>query len=654
MTLEELIVSVGINTDELTTGAQGAADEVGGSLGGIAALGAGAAVGGLFVMGLTNAMDASAANTKLANQLGLSEQEAARAGDVAGEVFSAGFGESIGGVNDSIQAVVSSVGGMGELTDAELKSMTTSALMLAETFELDVADAAQAAGAMINNGLAKDGTEAFDVLTVAAQNLPKQMLADIPATVNEYGKHWSRIGLDAQDAMGMMSQYVKAGGRDIDQAGDVLHEFARITSEETDKAADAFKGLGLPAKEMLAEIHKGGEPAKKALQTTIEALRGVDDQGKQSALAVELFGDMAGEGADALWAMDPATAASSNGMGDVKGAAEAANAAMAASPAQSMEAIMRTLATTLGELLGPALKIVGDFLAAHPGLIKVLVPILLGLALAIGIAVIAQWAWNAALWAFPGTWIIAGIIALIAIIILIVVYWDEIAAATGRVWDWIVGKLGTAWQWIKDAVAAAWNWVVQKTTAAWNWIVADVDEAVDDLMRIVNWIGAIPGKVAGWFGQVVSWIAGLPGKIRSAASGMWDGISSSFRSMVNSLISGWNNLSFTIGGGSIMGVSIPSLTLSTPNIPMLAEGGITTGATLAMIGEGAEQEAVLPLSKLDSLLRSAAGPRRAGDGGGNTIRVVYDASGGTSALRTALQEIVRIEAGGDVQEAFGQ
>lgn len=209
-TLEELLVQIGIDTDELTAGAQGAADEVEGSLGGIQAAGAGAMVGGLFAMGLANAMDATAANGKLARQLGLSEDEAKRAGTIAGDVFSAGFGESIDGVNESIQAVVSSMGGMSNVTDAELKSMTTSALMLADTFELDVADAAQAAGAMISNGLVKDGAEAFDVLTVAAQNLPKQMLEDIPATVNEYGKHWSRIGLDAKDAFGMMAQYVKA------------------------------------------------------------------------------------------------------------------------------------------------------------------------------------------------------------------------------------------------------------------------------------------------------------------------------------------------------------------------------------------------------------------------------------------------------------
>ncbi|MFB7225243.1 phage tail tape measure protein [Streptomyces sp. NPDC056227] len=647
-TLEELLVSIGIDTEELTTGAQGAADDVESSLGGIGALGAGAAVGGLFAMGLANAMDASAANTKLANQLGLSEQEAARAGDVAGEVFSAGFGESIDGVNESIQSVVSAMGGMGNVTDDELKSMTTSALMLASTFEIDVADAATSAGALINNGLAKDGKEAFDVLTTAAQNLPKSMLEDIPATVTEYGKHWARIGLDAKDAFGMMSQYVKAGGRDIDQAGDVLHEFARITSEETDKAAAAFKGLGLPAKQMLADIHKGGEPAKAALQKTIEALRGVKDTGKQSALAVELFGDMAGEGADALWAMDPATAATSGGMEDVKGAAEKANAAMAASPAQSMESIMRTLATTIGDMLGPALKIIGDFLKEHPTLIKVLVPILLGLALAIGIAVIAQWAWNTALWAFPGTWIIAGIIALIAIIVLIVVYWDEIAAATGRAWDWIVGKLSDVWDWITGKVGEVWDWITGKTGDAWDWITGKVSDAVDQVMGAVDFLGKLPGRVGGWLGDMVDWVAGLPGRIGRAASGMWDSIVSNFKNAVNQLIWMWNNLSFTLGGGSFMGISIPSVTLNTPDIPYLAAGGVTTGPTLAMIGEGAEQEAVLPLSKLDGMLRSVAGSVRSTGGQPREQRLVLEVVGAENEFTEFFRNVVRTKGGGDV------
>lgn len=68
------------------------------------------------------------------------------------------------------------------------------------------------------------------------------------------------------------------------------------------------------------------------------------------------------------------------------------------------------------------------------------------------------------------------------------------------------------------------------------------------------------------------------------------------------------------------------LSFSFPEIPMLAEGGVATGPTLAMIGEGAESEAVLPLSKLDSLLSSAASSGYAGGGGGGDIHVTYSPS----------------------------
>ena len=42
-------------------------------------------------------------------------------------------------------------------------------------------------------------------------------------------------------------------------------------------------------------------------------------------------------------------------------------------------------------------------------------------------------------------------------------------------------------------------------------------------------------------------------------------------------------------------------------VPFMASGGVTTGATLAMIGEGKEREAVLPLSRLNAMLHNASG-----------------------------------------------
>lgn len=64
---------------------------------------------------------------------------------------------------------------------------------------------------------------------------------------------------------------------------------------------------------------------------------------------------------------------------------------------------------------------------------------------------------------------------------------------------------------------------------------------------------------------------------------------------INSLISGFNSIGFDLpdflGGGS-WHPSIP--TIPTVNLPRLANGGVTTGMTIAEIGE-AEREAVLPL-----------------------------------------------------------
>ncbi|GHI91270.1 phage tail tape measure protein [Streptomyces olivaceus] len=643
-TLEELLVSVGINTDDLTAGADGAADDVESSLGGIQTAAAGAAVGGMFVAGLTAAMDLQNVETRLQNQLGLTEDEAARAGDAAGRVYAAGWGESMEEVGDALGTVSKAMGGVGDLSDAEMDDLTKKALMLGETFELDVGESANAAGKMIQLGMAKDGKEAFDILTAAAQELPAMMRDDIPKVIEEYGKHFERMGIDGKTAFGMLSQYVQAGGRDIDQAADVIHEFARITSEETDRAKDAFKALGLDSGQMLTAIGKGGDDAEAALGKTLEALRGVKDPAKQAALGIELFGDMAGEGNDALWAMDPATAAAAGGMDNVAGAADRATESAEAS--KSLEAIWRTMSVTLGELLQPALEFLAGFMQENPGLVKILAIALLALGVAIGLAVVAQWAWNTALWAFPGTWIIAGILALIAIVILCIAYWDEISAAAGRAWDWIARKTGEGADWVERTIDEKLALVRSIWNACWGAVEDMTADAINYVLGAVDWLGSIPGKAAYYFGKLIGYFAGLPGQIGRIASGMWDSIVWNFKNAVNQLIWMWNGLSFTLGGGSFMGVDIPTVTLSTPDLPYLAEGGVTTGPTLAMIGEGREQEAVLPLSKLESLLNSGApAVARVESGGG---RFVFELRGGSRAFREFFQESVRVTAGGNV------
>lgn len=177
-----------------------------------------------------------------------------------------------------------------------------------------------------------------------------------------------------------------------------------------------------------------------------------------------------------------------------------------------------------GDLLGGIMTLGGGLADLAGGISAFVIPVF-------GQLIASTWAWTAALLANPITWIVLGILALIAVIILLVVYWDEIAAATA-----------TAWSWIKESAGKGVDWVKEK---------------VNDF---------------------VGWFKALPGRISDAASGLFDGLKDAWKSAANWIIDKWNNFSLTIGGGSIAGIDIPEVTLSTPNLPRLHTGGRVPGA----------------------------------------------------------------------------
>lgn len=219
-----------------------------------------------------------------------------------------------------------------------------------------------------------------------------------------------------------------------------------------------------------------------------------------------------------------------------------------------------------------------------------------------GVATAATWAMNAAWLASPITWIVLAIVALIAIIVLVATktkffqnVWNAVWSFLKRVGAWFAGPFA-------DFFVRLW----QKITQAFNKIKADVTSRINAVKTILtvlyNHARSQFDKVINKGKDLVSWFRALPGRVKGALSNIFSPLWSSFKGAVNRVIAGWNNLSFTIGGGSVFGVDIPSVTVSTPNIPYLASGALVTGPTLAMIGEGREDEVVAPLSKVPDLV----------------------------------------------------
>lgn len=190
--------------------------------------------------------------------------------------------------------------------------------------------------------------------------------------------------------------------------------------------------------------------------------------------------------------------------------------------------------------------------------------------------------------------------------------WEGIKTAAGAVMDWLksaFSSLGTffseTWAKFKDAGARAWESI--KT---------------------------IFGNVAGFFKEKFSaaWTAvkNIFSTGGAVFSGIVDGISSAFKGIVNTLIRGINRVvAIPFGaintaldklrGASILGATpfsgLP--TISVPEIPELATGGIVNRATQAIIGE-AGKEAVLPLERNTGWMDMLA-ERLAEKGGGVTV-----------------------------------
>ncbi|MFD5050881.1 phage tail tape measure protein [Streptomyces tendae] len=632
---------VGASADEAAQGAEEAAAEVEGSFKNIAAGAAGVAVGGLFAAGLQSAMDARAANAKITNQLGLTAEESARAGKVAGEVFKAGFSDSLEGVNEALAGVTANIGGMGKATDAELAQMTKSALALAETFGYDVNEATQAVGTLLKTGLARDGEEAFDLLTAAARKLPPAMQEELPVLTREYGEFFKQLGFTGPEMMGILAQAAKNPTFEIDKMGDALKEFTLLMAD-TDAVTEPLKELKLDVGEIQKLMNEGR--GTEAFDMVIEALRGVEDQTKRTRLQAALFGGPGEDMGNSLLNLKATGADAAAGLDQAAGASKDLTASV--EEAKTFDSVWRNISTTLGEALAPALSKVSDFMTEHPELVKVLVPLVFLLAAAFALVAVSVWAANAAFWANPITWIVLLIVGLLAILALIILRWDEVKAATLDAWEWIQSGVGDGVDWVQEKIE---GWLALLRFAwdtAWSWVEGKTTDTIDSVLGAVDWLASIPGDVASYFGDVINYLAGLPGRIGRIASGMWESIVWEFKNAINQLIWMWNSLSFTLGGGSFMGVDIPTVTLSTPDIPYLAEGGITTGPTLAMIGEGAEQEAVLPLSKLQSLLNTTA-PAVARVEPADR-RLVLELRGGSRAFREFFQESVTAATGGDV------
>ncbi|CUP72716.1 phage tail tape measure protein [Clostridium baratii] len=182
--------------------------------------------------------------------------------------------------------------------------------------------------------------------------------------------------------------------------------------------------------------------------------------------------------------------------------------------------------------------------------------------------------------------------------------------------EWFRNGVQAVWSKIKSVFVGFANFLSGAFTTDWTTKLGLLGVPLNNFFGTVK---AIFNGVKGVFNGLITFFKGVfTGNWREAFQGLSDVVSNIFgmiggviKAPINAAISGINWVISSING---IGFDVPSWVpgiggshfgIDLPQIPMLENGGIVTKATLAMVGEGKEHEAVMPLSKLDRLVTNS-------------------------------------------------
>lgn len=482
----------------------------------------GAIAGASTVLG-NFANDYNKSLNSLSVSTGATKAETEELGKVIKDVYSDNFGDSFKEVSDTLGVVIKTL----DLTGDELKNVTEYAFGFRDAFGYDVSESIRAAKALMDNF----GLSAEDSFNLMVQGEQKGLdySGELIDNINEYSVQFKKLGFTAEDMFNIFESGAQTGAWNLDKIGDAIKEFSIRAIDGSNTTIEGFEKLGLNADEMASKFARGGDSAKDAFYKVVESINAMQDPVEQSIVGVDLFGTMWEDlGPEVVGHLGDIK----NGFDATTDSAKKMNEIRYNDLGSGLKGLWREIQTEalepLNNELMPKFKEVYEKVKEHMPQIKDtlkgvfdiisdvviflldngdwLVPLILGIAAAIGTLNLGLWAMNTALLANPVVLIAAGIVAaigaIIAIGVLVMKNWDDIKAKCEQVWgalkeDWNGFVDGVKLKWdafklfwrnIVDALKQDWNNFVDGLKLKWATITAPFRAVADKIKEIWNGI----------------------------------------------------------------------------------------------------------------------------------------------------------------------
>lgn len=337
------------------------------SLAGVAALGL--AAGAVLANAIADGMEQEAHQDLIQAKLGINEETARRIGIVSGASYSNGWGESVAANMDGIAAAMQAGLLNGEEDTKTMQRTIDQLNIVSQLMGEEVPAVARAAGKSIQNGIAKDGVEAMDLLAASQRN-SLNVSEDLLDSQVEYSTQLRALGLEGAEGWALVSQGVKGGARDTDVVIDSLKELKLRATDGTAAAEEGFAKLNVNAAEFKTAMNEGGTASRDMIATVLRNLNQITDPVDKNAAALALFGTKFEDIQGAAFKMNLDTAVKE--FGNVTGAAQLAGDTMSSNTASSFETAKRSIETSsadiklaLAQAFGPALTDMATWVTEH-------------------------------------------------------------------------------------------------------------------------------------------------------------------------------------------------------------------------------------------------------------------------------------------------
>lgn len=512
----------------------------------------------------------------------------------AAEDLEAVYGKVAGSIVGDFADIGSAVGEINTrfgYTGDKLEKASLDFEKFATITGVDAKDAVQSVSRALNDaGIPLDEYDTLlDQLAKAGQaaGIDVTTLAD---SLSTNGSIMRSMGFDTKESIALLSQFELSGADTTTMLSGMKRAMANWAKEGKNgnkefektvegikngsvKASDALDIFGTKAGPMLVDAIKSGKFEYQDMLTTIQNSEGTVsntfdatvDGGYEMELAMQNAKLAAAEVGDTLsTSLTPV----------VEGATKKLQGF--ANWWKTLDGdTQKTIITIAGVVaaVGPTLVVLGTVassISKITTLVKAMRSSTLLAAAAAKIQAAAQWLVNTSIMGCPVVWIIAAIVALIAIIVLLVKNWDKVKAAGVKCWNAI-----------KDGCAKAWAGVKN----AW-------------------------GNVKQWFGEKVD-------GIKSKFAQVKDAITKPFKTALDKVKGFFSGLKLSLPKIKLPHFKLKgSFSLNPPSVPKLgvdwyAKGAIFTRPTIFPTASGykgvgeAGAEAVLPIDRLQGYVTEA-------------------------------------------------